>query len=312
MNKNSVAIITAIGNPEAYKDFAVVLAMFELQVKSIANLKGIFKYYCVSNYHPKVNAILERYLDKDKYALVDVEFAPPLRKGETAGHRTSDNYSIFMTDKGCRLISGFKSSLAGQHHFTFFIDCDDWINEDLISYYANNNNDICYVDKGYIIDFRNEKLKPCRGLFRFCGSTIAYKTNFLENEFSLQLKSLGSMRTKEDIIRAFGKDTVALFFGDHMEWFWRYVGSSAKIDRVPFFAVYWIINTSQNVSGSAYASMYWPDYDLQAGKRKSSLRNTIKFFYQNIRQLIHAALVNKSFKDKKLYFSLNDLFSKKH
>ncbi len=45
MSKNSVAIITAIGNPLAYKDFDVVLTMFELQVKSIANLKGNFKYY---------------------------------------------------------------------------------------------------------------------------------------------------------------------------------------------------------------------------------------------------------------------------
>ena len=43
----------------ACKDFDIVLTMFELQVKSIANLKGNFKYYCVSNRHPKVKAILK-------------------------------------------------------------------------------------------------------------------------------------------------------------------------------------------------------------------------------------------------------------
>ena len=118
MSKNSVAIITAIGNPLAYKDFDVVLTMFELQVKSIANLKGNFKYYCVSNHHPKVKAILNKHLNNDKYALIEVDFLPPLRKGEQAGHRTSHNYNIFMTDKGCRLISGFTSSLPDNLHFT--------------------------------------------------------------------------------------------------------------------------------------------------------------------------------------------------
>ena len=312
MSKNSVAIITAIGNPLAYKDFDVVLTMFELQVKSIANLKGNFKYYCVSNRHPKVKAILRKHLNNDKYALIEVDFLPPLRKGEQAGHRTSHNYNIFMTDKGCRLISGFTSSLPDNHHFTFFVDCDDWINENLIPYYENNTSDICYVDKGYIIDYGNKKLKPCHGLFRFCGSTIAYSTEFLKKEFAHELECLDSMKTKEDIINAFGKDTVALFFGDHMEWFWRYVGSNVKIEKVPFFAVYWVINTSQNVSGSAYTSKYWPDYNLDTGKLKRTLKNSTKFIYQYTRQLFHAALVKKSFKDKKLYFSVSDLMSKKH
>lgn len=320
METKSVAIITAIGNPNAYKDFSHVLKMFELQVQTIAKLEGSFHYYCVSNLSEEVVIILQRHLSDKQFTLVECNFPPPLPKGESVGHRTEDSYNIFMTDKGCRLITGFVRALEASHTYTYFIDCDDWLSKEIPFFFNQSTADICYVDKGFIVDFGNKKFKPCRGLFRFCGSTIAYKTTFLQTEFSEELKDRKSFNSKSDILKSFDGKTVSLMFGDHMEWFWRYSDKEVKIQDVPFPAVSWIINTGQNVSQSAYDSSLWPSLSVFKSSQMRKLVDIDKTYrlkdilfkmLQQIKQIPHIFLVSESFKKNRLYFSLGQWIKSK-
>jgi len=104
-------------------------------------------------------------------------------------------------------------------------------------------------------------------------------------------------------------------FGDHMEWFWRYSNTEVKIQEVPFPAVSWIINTGQNVSQSAYDSSLWPSLSVSKSSQMRKLVDIDKKYrltdmllnkLQQIKQIPHIFLINKSFKDNRLYFSIAD------
>ena len=311
----TVTFVTAVGNPNAYSDFDQVIDRIKIQLDSMVNMAGNFKYVMVCNHDARIDQLRSSYSNLNAvWDLVEVDFAPPIDVDTGAGSYGDLSYNKFMRDKGSRLIIGFKKALEYQSEYIFFVDCDDLLSNKIPDYLDNKMGDIYYVNQGAFLDIQRAKIKPTAGLFRFCGSTVCYRTAFLEAQFS-QINKIALDASKEDISTHFNESDIALIFGDHMEWFHRFVRAGYQIEAFPFSAAAWVVNTGANVSKVNFDSSRWlnatkrhlQDFGCQCeGLSKTSIGyyfNTGLIYMSKLAQLY---IIRCAFKDKKLYFSLGD------
>ncbi|GEA10520.1 hypothetical protein [Alteromonas sp. KUL49] len=311
----TVTFVTAVGNPDAYGDFDQVIERIKIQLDSMVNMAGNYKYVMVCNRDSRIEQLKSSYSKLEAmWDLVEVDFLPPIDVGAGAGSYGDVSYNKFMKDKGSRLIIGFQKALEYQSDYIFFVDCDDLLSCKIPSYLADKTGDIYYVNRGAFLDLGRGKIKPTAGLFRFCGSTVCYKTSFLVEQFS-QIKNIALDASKEDIALHFDERDIALIFGDHMEWFHRFVGTAYQIDAFPFNAAAWLVNSGVNVSQVNFASDRWLTASSArlrdfGGKNDIVPKVTLGYWFNAgllyMSLLAQLFIIHRSFKNKRLYFSLGD------
>jgi hypothetical protein len=283
-----ILFLTPIGHPDTSKNYSKVMELLQLTTNSISNQSDRdFKFVIVCNEVPNIKH------DDPNVIYHIVDFEPPKFDRNMPITQANKDYRVFMRDKGTRLLSGLLHSLQYEPDYVFLLDCDDWININ-VTQFLNSQNEfpVWFVDKGYVLNYKTKKYKRKSGMIRYCGSTLAYKTDFLMKLADLKLKVDGST-DQATLLESTSSMFIEDILGNHARGYYYFRDMGIEPTPLPFRAVTWVVESGENVSrstGGEHGITIKEDYCKEFGnplflnkQKPSSLTAIVREFVGNLK-----------------------------
>lgn len=233
--------MTTVRHPKNAKNYQTVIDLLSKTIESVCSQQTgyPFKFVVVCNEVPKIN------VDESKVIFHVVDFPSP-----GSGKANQLAFDSFLIDKGTKLASGLLFIEKFSPSKIFIIDADDWVSNNVVDYVSTHSDkDFWYANSGYLLDLANKKSVRKFGLCRYCGSTFIYDYAKLMKMLNMD-KKLTFSSSQEKVISGIDQFSLLNILGNHRNQFSYIRKFGYELTELPFKSICWVVNTSENHSGS--------------------------------------------------------------
>jgi hypothetical protein len=258
--------LTCIRHPNSSKNYTHIESLFEHTARSVCAQKdGDFRLVVVCNKKPNIEFTDPRII------YLEVDFIIPKSRSDV------------LYDRGIKRLVGllFSKSQYSVDHF-MMLDADDLVSNTLVSDINNTNksNGGWWLEKGYLLDFNNQRIQRKAGINNYCGSTLILNAKALYKFSGINFDKYTYKDSFDELIKSSSSEFICEILGHHV------IAKSYFKQRgytlTPFkkFAVAWVINNGENeskttgkFSGLTLSKEWCREFSWSS---KKSLKNSIK------------------------------------
>jgi hypothetical protein len=238
-----VLFLTALRHPDTTRDMARVEALLRRTLGTLLNQSDPdWRCVVVCNVLPR-DRVDDPRID---YHVVGFPAAVFTRSpGDTA-----TPFEV-RRDKGGKILSGYLFSRNLAPRYVMPIDSDDWMHRALVGHlHRLPEHPFWYTDAGYLVNIEGGRTKRVQGLIRYCGSTYAYRPDFLER-LAGQPVGVDSKSALDLLVDATTSGFVDTVLGDHHRPYGLAREHGVVCRPLGLRAVCWVLDTGQNTSGES-------------------------------------------------------------
>ena len=239
-----ITFIIPFAHPTVFKDYAVAAQNLELTLQTLSSQSSSkFNVVVVCNEIPS-----HKKFRNIHYHLVDFLPVNINNKYISKENKAADRVRL---DKGTRLLSGYMyASSRFDSDYIFFADADDWFHKDLVlEMLSSTKEDIKYVNKSFLVNRKHLKFKVVYGMSRYCGSTVAYKTDAI-NRIMGNLTAIDMHSSNEKIWESVDVHLLKKLFGSHTYWLEFAEKYYLNYGEIDLMALCYVVANGSNDSGS--------------------------------------------------------------
>jgi hypothetical protein len=210
--------------------------LLEMSLRSVCNqVDERYRVVVVCNKVPQISFVHPNI----HYHLVD--FPSPSKEGMPV----SDIY-VGMRDKGTRILSGVLYARRFEPTHVAFFDADDLISCRVAQFINSNpQSPGWYVDAGYTLDYTSRSVQRKHGLFRYCGTVLVTRVDYLMKASRIQ--GIDENSSQDELLQIMPLNIIKYIYGDH-RCMVRFLDDrlGVQIKPFPFRAATWVLRTGEN------------------------------------------------------------------
>jgi len=234
--------ITCIKHPDTVKDNSQLSKLLQGTINSLANQ---------TNENYKLLVVCNRGATFDINSLsIDIEFlhvdflAP--KKMEVVDQKSRrERHNQVRKDKGIKYYSGLQHAEKDAPEYVMFIDADDYLHKDLVSYVLNEANTSGFIiDKGYSYKMSSNIMAKFSPFYKTCGTCNIYKFDLLKTYISTPHSI-----SEDDILSNIDNEFLFYNLGSHLNGTKFFEHTKSPYSFIPFHAAAYVIDSGENDSG---------------------------------------------------------------
>lgn len=236
------AFLLKLRHPANAISYARNLAMLELTLNSILGQRTSYPFIIavVCNVKPELSVKDSRI----HYVLVDFQ---------ESGSRVASaqrQYDCWL-DKGAKVAMGLHYLRAYNVSRVFLMDADDWVHRDTVETIMSRSEiGNWYADRGYLVDFHNQRTVRKRGLVRYCGSSLILDFDRLLDLVGLP-EELAEDGSRDELLSKMGEFALVYILGHHRYYLGMFAARGELMSPIPIPVCCWVVNTGENRSGTS-------------------------------------------------------------
>lgn len=231
-----IAFIIAFRHPDSTNDYKAVVQLLRATLSSLINQKnGDFRVYIGCNVKLELDIIDPRI----QFCTIDC----PLPK----------NRKEVLFDKGVKRAFAIQAANADlKPDYFFLLDADDLVSHDCVEYLHQQDLKHSlggyWLERGYLIDMRNQKAQEKYGFNRYCGSSLILSASILTDKLFSGSAAQQTMSKHTEFLKACDPYVLEQVLGDHIA-VRQYMNSLGyPLQKILKPLVCWKINTGENES----------------------------------------------------------------
>ncbi|MDO6687743.1 MULTISPECIES: glycosyltransferase family A protein [unclassified Agarivorans] len=238
-----LSIVACLRHPATANDFGRVNQLLQKTIDSLKNQSNQnFQLIIVCNEGTKLS-INTGDIDTQ---LIFVDF-PPTEKVEVIDDETQQQqWNNVRKDKGTKYLTGINTALSNDAEFIAFIDADDYLHKDLVTYIYDNKdkNDGFIINKGFGYKLDSNIVHEIHPFHHSCGTCNVYRANL----FKPYLNN-ASFANQNSLLSSVDDFITYDVLGSHKHANELFEKAGATYNYIPFEAAMYIVDNGENDSG---------------------------------------------------------------
>lgn len=145
-----------------------------------------------------------------------------------------------------KILSGLLFAKQFNPRYIYIVDADDWINTRVVDYLEKQPDcNMWYVNKAYVVNFKDRLYTTRYGIVRHCGSTLIYQYDYIMSIVKFS-QNVDENSSQGELLQASSVFFVHDICGNHTKQYRLAVKSGFTPKALPFPAICYVLETGEN------------------------------------------------------------------